>query len=139
MSEKYALSRVQDALDACQQSPAKAEKMIYRWLEKDQSLLLGLIAPYIKAIVKNAINHQLYGSKKAQIPTNSKSDSKKTIPAGEMGELGEALVGSKNAPKFGQGAGLTSAGAKDPIKAVKASARHVDAIHALAKKSKKED
>jgi hypothetical protein len=139
MSEKYALSRVQDALDASQQSPAKAEKMIYRWLEKDQSLLLGLITPYIKAIVKNAINHQLYGAKKAQIPTNSKKENTKNLSAGEMGELGQALISSKNAPKFGQGAGLTTSAAKEAGKTIKASARHVDAIHALAKKSKKDD
>ena len=51
MSKEYALSRVKDALDAADGNTAKATRMVMHWLEKDQSLMVGLVAPHLKSIV----------------------------------------------------------------------------------------
>lgn len=142
MSRKYAESRVRDALEATENNAFKAERMIMGWLEKDQSLLLGLVAPHLKAIITNAIAQAKNntGGKRMDVseevtPASALARGKPAranVNPDEIGELGAAILGGSGRV-FGQAAPSARKAAPKPLKA---SSRHVDALRTLSDKSR---
>jgi hypothetical protein len=129
MSHEYAMSRVRDALEKSENNHLKAQRLILNWIEKDQTLLFGLVSPHMQGIISHAINHEL--------APKGKKTPKTFVPDAEEGgdEFGGALmrgVRSENA-SFGE---ATPRGIGKPGKA---SQKHVDAINALVSAGKGKD
>lgn len=132
-NSNYTMSRIQDALEQCDGNQTKAQKTILSWLEKDQTLLAGLVAPHLKAIIAHAVAHVA----KQGAPARKAGETARSVPPVEPSdsdlgdfarELLEGLAGAADAPKFGE-SGSTG-------KPKQASQKHVDAIHAMASRSK---
>ncbi|MCE9507895.1 MAG: hypothetical protein K8R48_06220 [Alphaproteobacteria bacterium] len=123
MSHEYAISRVKDALEKSGGNHLKAQRLILSWLEKDHTLLFGLVTPHIQSIITHAIAHVTKPPKKISF---------KDQKAGEFGNsLLESLSGkSGDTGTFGEAAprGISKPG--------KASKTHIDAINALVSASK---
>ena len=137
MSQEYALSRVRDALEKSGGNHLKAQRLLLSWLEKDQSLLIGLVAPHLQSIVTHAVNH-------AGTPRGASGGKKLQVEPEQTGEFGiavlESLKGGRSDSGFGFGEPAPRAAVSKPGKA---SQSHVDAIHQLAqgrtvKKDKKD-
>ncbi|MFN7113528.1 MAG: hypothetical protein ACK4PK_04135 [Alphaproteobacteria bacterium] len=126
MSQEYALSRVRDALEKSGGNHLKAQRLLQSWLEKDHSLLLGLVAPHLQSIVTHAVNH-------ADSPRKVAGGKKVEIAPDETGEFGVAVLESLKGGRSDGGFGF---GEAEPRGAVsrpgRASQSHVDAIHQLA-------
>ena len=89
MSQEYALSRVRDALEKSEGNHLKAQRLLLSWLEKDHSLLLGLVAPHLQSIVTHAVNH-------ADKPKQARGAAPKIDPApAGAGEGGVGVGGSR--------------------------------------------
>ncbi len=132
MGNDYAMSRVKDALEQSGGNHLKAQRLLLSWLEKDHTLLFGLVAPHIQSIVTHAITHMADPVPRA--PTSKKVD----MAEAESSEFGGALFdslrgGGGNTGNFGEAA---PRGVSKPGKASKA---HVDAINALVNASKNKD
>ena len=132
MSQEYALSRVKDALEKSDDNRLKAQRLILSWLEKDNTLLLGLVAPHMQGIVAHAVAHV------AQAPEKSKEPEKIDLNNQETGEFGNVLLDSlsgknENTEVFGE---KTPRGIPKPGKASKT---HVDAINTIAGASQNKD
>lgn len=131
MSREYALSRVKDALEASKGKTSEAERTIMNWLKKDQTLMVGLVAPHLKSIVSHAVDYMAHRN------DTNKDDAPKhedhTQDATGQSVLESLLQGGKSGgPRFGD--------FDEPYsKPGKASASHVDAIHKIARKVDKED
>lgn len=121
MSYEYAMSRVKDALDKSGHNHLKAQRLILNWIEKDHTLLFGLVGPHLQGIVSHAVNHAVVPPKKP-MPRQIGPDDE------EGGELGaailEGLKGTGESARFGQPSPRVS-------KPGKASKSHVDAINKL--------
>ena len=127
MSYEYAISRVKDALDKSDGNHLKAQRLILNWIEKDHTLLFGLVRPHLQGIISHAVNHAALPPKKA-VPLRINLDEEET------GELGAAILsglrGERGEPaSFGQ----PSPRVNKPGKASKA---HVDAINKLVSAGK---
>lgn len=127
MSQEYALSRVRDALEKCEGNHLKAQRLLMSWLEKDHSLLLGLVAPHLQSIVTHAVNH-------AGNPRAAAAGGKKvTVKPDETGEFGVAVLESLKGGRNDGGFGFGEAAPRGVVgKPGRASQSHVDAIHRLA-------
>ncbi len=124
MSREYALSRVKDALEKSSGNHLKAQRLLLSWLEKDHTLLFGLVSPHMQSIITHAIAHAAQPVRQ-QIPP-------KKISAKDAGEFGEAVLsslrgGPAKASYFGE------ATPREIPKPGKASKMHVEAINALVK------
>lgn len=129
MSRDYAMSRVRDALEKSEGNHLKAQRLLLTWLEKDQNLLLGLVAPHLQGIISHAINHigmPDTGKKSAAVP-------KKVAVPKDAGEFGQALLSSMKGgtSTFGQSENLAPVSRPGA-----ASQKHIDTMHALASASK---
>ncbi|MFH1157442.1 MAG: hypothetical protein V1721_00935 [Pseudomonadota bacterium] len=126
MSREYALSRVKDALEKSGGNRLKAQRLILSWLEKDHTLLFGLVAPHMQGIVTHAVAHV------AQPPE------KISLKDQETGEFGTVLLDSLSGKNGNTGAfgEATPRGVSRPGKASKA---HIDAINALASASRNKE
>lgn len=125
MSREYALSRVKDALEQCGGNHLKAQRLLTQWLEKDHSLLFGLVSPHMHSIIVHALAHV------DQASTQTKPATKKIIPKSqETNEFGSALLASlrSDSPITGTFGEATPGGLSKPGKTSKA---HVDAINKL--------
>lgn len=123
MSHEYAMSRVRDALEKSEGNHLKAQRLIMGWLEKDQTLLLGLVAPHLSGIVSHAVNH-------ASAPPKKKMP--KRVDLEGAGEFGADLVRGLR----GGAAGFGEASPRGLSKPGKASQKHIDAINAIASAKK---
>jgi hypothetical protein len=124
MSHEYAMSRVRDALDKSDGNHLKAQRLILGWIEKDHTLLFGLVMPHLQGIISHAVNHVAAPPpKKKAAPAARRID-----PVSESSEFGAALLqGLKDgSATFGE---PTPRGVSKPGKA---SQKHVDAIRQLA-------
>ncbi|MGM0421689.1 MAG: hypothetical protein ACQEQL_01165 [Pseudomonadota bacterium] len=132
MSREYALSRVQDALESCEGNTAKAQRVLMNWLEKDQTLMIGLVAPHLKSIVTHAVSYVARHPDDRTTTEQPESPLSDSVPEGDA--TGTAILESL----LGQGkiGGGQKFGEFDapPTKPGKASAAHVDAIHQIARK-----
>lgn len=127
MSREYALSRVKDALETADGNTAKAHRMVMSWLEKDQSLMIGLVAPHLKSIVTHAISYV------ARHPLD-KIEAPLTDAAPEGDATGTAILESLLGQKNGSGGQKFGDFDAPPTRPGKASAAHIDAIHQIARK-----
>jgi len=132
MSYEYALSRVKDALEKSAGNHLKAQRLILSWLEKDHTLLLGLVSPHLQSIVTHALAHA------SQPPKKAPAAKKNVLEDMEQGEFGgvllESLCGNRSdTGNFGEAA---PRGVSKPGKASKA---HISAINALVSASKSKD
>ena len=130
MSRDYAMSRVRDALEKSEGNHLKAQRLLLTWMEKDQNLLLGLVAPHMQGIITHAINHisgPEAGKKSAVLPK------KVAVPKDGGGEFGQALLQSLKG-------GTSTFGQAEDRGAVSrpgaASQKHIDTMRALAGASK---
>ena len=135
MSREYALSRVKDALEASGGNHLKAQRLLTQWLEKDHSLLFGLVSPHMHSIIVHALAHV------DQAAPPQKAAEKKIMPkAHETSEFGTALLQSLSGhgQEHGTFGEATPRGLSKPGATSKA---HVDAINKLVsagrEKSKK--
>lgn len=125
MSQEYALSRVRDALEKSGDNRLKAQRLILSWLEKDHTLLFGLVTPHLQGIITHALAHVASGPKKISL---------KSKDAGEFGgAMLASLRGDGETGNFGE---ATPKGISKPGKASKA---HVAAINALVSAGKNKD
>lgn len=126
MSQEYALSRVRDALEKSDGNHLKAQRLLLAWLEKDHTLLLGLVAPHLQSIVTHAVNH-------AANPRKISGGKKVDASPEETGEFGvavlESLKGGRSEGGFGFGEPAPRGTVSPPGRA---SQSHVDAIHQIA-------
>jgi hypothetical protein len=132
MSREYAMSRVKDALEKSEGNHLKAQRLLFSWIEKDNSLLLGLVAPHLNGIITHALTHVMQPPRKA--PLTSKKISLKDQETGEFGgAVLDSLRGGRETGSFGEAAprGISKPG--------KASKAHVDAINTLIAAGKKND
>lgn len=128
MSYEYAMSRVKDALQKSDGNHMKAQRLIMQWIEKDQSLLVGLVGPHLQGIVTHAVNHA--GNPVKRPPPRK-------IEVGETGEFGAAVVQSLTGAKTAGKSASFGQPSPQPVAApTKASKAHVDAINALVKAGK---
>lgn len=123
MSREYAMSRVRDALEKSDGNHLKAQRLLLQWLEKDHSLLFGLVSPHLQAIIAHAVNH-------ADAPVRSKKMPKTVDTSAGVGEFGEALISTLKGGRA-SGVGFGEAAPSNVGKPGKASQRHIDAITAL--------
>ena len=126
MSREYALSRVKDALEKSDGNHLKAQRLLMSWLEKDHSLLFGLVSPHMHSIIVHALVHV-----DQPVAQPQKTAAKKITPKpNETSEFGSALLQSLR----GQGAEMGTFGEATPrgiSKPGKTSKAHVDAINKL--------
>lgn len=129
MSYDYALSRVKDALEKSDDNHLKAQRLLFSWLQKDNTLLLGLVAPHIQGIISHAIAHVSQPAKKAV------ASKKINLEDHETGEFGGAVLESLRGGK-GETGNFGEAAPRGVSKPGKASKAHVDAINKLVSASK---
>jgi hypothetical protein len=133
MSREYALSRVKDALEKSDGNHLKAQRLLMSWLEKDHTLLFGLVEPHMHSIIVHALAHV------DQAAQQQKPAAKKISPkTQETSEFGSALLESlrghgEETGTFGQATprGLSKPGAT--------SKAHVDAINKLVTAGRNKD
>ncbi|MEZ0223177.1 MAG: hypothetical protein ACAH83_01375 [Alphaproteobacteria bacterium] len=136
MSHEYAMSRVKDALDKSNGNHLKAQRLLLQWLEKDHTLLLGLVAPHLQSIITYAISH-------AAMPTPHKREilakpeqKPRTVSGKDAGEFGAAVLQSLKGGRT-EGVGFGEAQARGSVtKPGQASQKHIDAMHKIASASK---
>ncbi len=133
MSYEYAMSRVRDAIEKSGGNHLKAQRLVLQWVEKDHSLLFGLVTPHLQSIISHAVNHADAPAKK-EMP-------KRVAPSRETGEFGAAIVDSLEGALGGGGGGVGfgQATPKNLSKPGVASKSHVDAINAIINAGKKKD
>lgn len=123
----YIEQKIEEALKAAKGNTTRARQTVMEWCEKDSKLLIGLTRAHLNGIVAYNIDRVASGraenSKKKTPPPQ-----KPKIPEQEKFgmEILKAVVGSSS--QFG----MDSA----PRKKGQASQQHIDAIKALAAKSK---
>ena len=125
MSREYAISRVKDALEKSGGNHLKAQRLLMTWLEKDHSLLFGLVSPHMHSIIVHALAHV------DQASAPQKAAEKKIMPKPhETSEFGTALLQSLSGRgvEHGTFGEATPRGVSPPGKTSKA---HVDAINKL--------
>ena len=132
MSRDYAMSRVRDALEKSGGNHLKAQRLLIQWLEKDQSLLSGLVAPHMAGIIAHAIGHVVN-------PQPAKKTAKKiAVKDSDVGEFGEALLSSLKGGRH-DGVGFGEPTPRNLGKAPAASKKHIDAINQIASRKTTRD
>ena len=122
MTHEYALSRVKDALEKSGGNHLKAQRLILTWVEKDHTLLFGLITPHLQGIISHAVNH-------VEQPVKKKAPQKIALNDAEAGEFGAAIMGSLRNGSAGFGEAMP----RNIGKPGKTSQKHIDAINSLVK------
>lgn len=137
MSHEYAMSRVKDALDKSDGNHLKAQRLLLQWLEKDHTLLLGLVAPHLQSIITYAINHAaLPPAHRREILGKPAAPSARTVSGKDAGEFGAAVLQSLKGGRA-EGVGFGEAPARGSVsKPGQASQKHIDAMHKIASASK---
>ena len=132
MSRDYAMSRVKDALEKSGGNQLKAQRLVLSWLEKDHTLLFGLVEPHMQGIITHAVAH-------AALPVRKIEPLKKVnVQPHETGEFGNAVLQSLRGRSDEMGS-FGEASPRGLSKPGKASKAHVDAINTLVKASKAKD
>jgi hypothetical protein len=144
MSREYAMSRVKDALDKSEGNHLKAQRLLLQWVEKDHTLLFGLVAPHLQSIITYAINHAaLPSTVQKNAPTAkapaSAAPAKKTVSSKDAGEFGAAVLSSLKGGRA-EGVGFGETPSRGGVnKPGAASQKHIDAINKIAGASKSTD
>jgi hypothetical protein len=124
MGHEYAMSRVKDALEKSGGNHLKAQRLLAQWLEKDHSLLLGLVSRHMHSIITHALTHVALPPRKAPQPR------KLSAKDYDTSDFGDAILTNmkgrdEDTGTFGHG---TSRNVNPPGKASK---QHVEAINKL--------
>lgn len=136
MSHEYALSRVKDALDKSDGNHLKAQRLLLQWLEKDHTLLLGLVAPHLQSIITYAINHAALPAPHKREILSKPASAPRTVSGKDAGEFGAAVLSSLKGGRA-EGVGFGEAPPRGSVtKPGQASQKHIDAIHKIAGASK---
>ena len=135
MSREYALSRVKDALEATNGNTAEAQRTILNWLKKDQTLMVGLVAPHLRSIVSHAVDYVAHKNDVAKQPKKEAVKKTQEVHHDATGQdVLESLLGQ------GAGGGPRFGNFDEPhSKPGKASAAHVDAINKIARRVEKDE
>ncbi len=123
----YAENKIAEAIRLAKGNPTRARQTVMEWCEKDSKLLIGLTRAHLNGIVAYNIDRVASGrADKAKEKTPPPQKPK--IPTQEKFgmEILKAVVGSSS--QFGMDT--------PPRKKGQASQQHIDAIKALAAKSK---
>lgn len=126
MSHEYAIARVKDALQKSDGNHLKAQRLILSWLEKDHTLLFGLVTPHMQSIITHAIAHV------------SKPPKKINLKDQKAGEFGSSLLDSLSG-KSGDTGTFGEAAPRGVSKPGQASKAHIDAINKLVSAAKNKD
>ena len=133
MSREYALSRVKDALEASDGNTSQATRHIMHWLEKDQTLMVGLVAPHLKSIVTHAVSYVARHDGKLEELAKKNPALSDPIPEGDA--TGTSILENLLGVGSSGGSGHNFGSLDDaPTRPGKASAKHIDAIRKIAKK-----
>lgn len=132
MSREYALSRVRDALEKSGGNHLKAQRLLVSWLENDQSLLAGLVAPHMPGILAHALTHVMNPDQLKKAPKQLK------VQADQVGEFGEALLSSLKGGRH-EGVGFGEPAPRNLSKPSAASKKHIDAINKIATRKTSDD
>lgn len=133
MAQTYLENRIEEALKKSKGNQTKARQLVTSMAIEDDQLLLALAKPHLNAIVAHAISHHASVIKKKK--AKSADDDIPEVPKSATGEEGFGLdllkaLGGNNVPKFGK------EDAAPPVRKVKASSQHVNALKMMASKSK---
>ncbi len=139
MSHEYAMSRVKDALEKSDGNHLKAQRLLLQWLEKDHTLLLGLVAPHLQSIITYAISHAaLPPAHKRDVLTKPAQPKPRSVSTKDTGEFGAAVLQSLKGGRGEGGVGFGEAPARGSVtRPGQASQKHIDAIHKIAGASRK--
>ena len=132
MSQDYAMSRVKDALEKSGGNHLKAQRLLLSWLEKDHTLLFGLVTPHVQSIITHAIAHVTQPPRKMPPPR------KISMKDQETGEFGDALLESLRG-KNNETGSFGEATPRTVSKPGKASKAHIDAINTLVSAARNKD
>ena len=122
---RYALSKILAVLKSCDDDIHAAHRMISKQITEDADLLQGIATPHLKSIISHAILHaeRMEEKKDGLGQVSAHADIETT-----MSGLGILQGAADNADQvFGR---LS----QQPVKPLKASQDHVDAIYKIAKK-----
>lgn len=125
MTREYAMSRVRDALEKSGGNHLKAQRLLISWLEKDHTLLAGLVAPHMPGIIAHAIAYTI------QPDLATKKAKKIDVEAEPVGEFGEALLSTLKGGRT-DGVGFGEPTPRNLGKPAAASKKHIDAINRIA-------
>jgi hypothetical protein len=136
MSHEYAMSRVKDALEKSDGNHLKAQRLLLQWLEKDHTLLLGLVAPHLQSIITYAISHAALPATLQRATPRKVQAPRPSSPPKDPGEFGAAVLQSLKGGRS-EGFGFGESESRGSVaKPGAASQKHVDAIHKIAGASK---
>lgn len=140
MSREFAMSRVKDALEKSDGNHLKAQRLLLQWVEKDHSLLIGLVTPHLQSIITYAINHAaLPVTVQKTVPTAKAPSSQKAVSTKDAGEFGAAVLSSLKGGRT-EGVGFGEAPSRGGVsKPGAASQKHIDAINKIAGATKSTD
>jgi hypothetical protein len=131
MSRDYAESRIREALKLAKGNDTKARAQVMAWAAEDQRLLMGLVRPHLTGIVAYAISRVL-SRPENEIPEDLPDKPQSLdLPPDTFGREILSALSSHDTPVFGH---ETSA---PPSRRKKASQSHIDAMKAIASKTKK--
>lgn len=133
MSQEYAESRIREALKQARGNTTKARQTIIAWAAEDQRLLLALARPHMTGIVAHAISRVLSRPETLahEDPIPATAQSLNMAPDTFGKEILKALS-SDDTPVFGLEGGSSGSSHRK-----KASQSHIDALKAMASKSRK--
>lgn len=138
MSHEYAMSRVKDALEKSNGNHLKAQRLLLNWLEKDHTLLCGLVGPHMQGIIAHAVHHLAGAEADQKKRKSAPTRTAKKVSVGKegTGEFGAAILESLKAGGSGGAVGFGEQPARGAVnKPGKASQKHIDAINKIARKT----
>ena len=131
MSQEYAESRIREALKLSKGNATKARAQIIAWAVDDHRLLLALARPHLTGVVAHAINRV---QSRPELEDTSRPPLKPKSLDMSPDSFGREILNalsSQDTPVFGLEGGSSTPRPK------KASQSHIDALKAMASKSRK--
>ncbi len=126
----YALTKILATLKTCENDTQAAQRLIAKQVLEDADLLQGVAAPHLKSIISHAV---LHAQRLEQKVHDAKPATQHAEVEKDMSGLGILQGAADNADQvFGR---LS----QQPVKPLKASQDHVNAIYQIAKKIDPED
>ena len=132
MIREYAEKRIREAIRLARGNATKARQQIIAWAGEDQRLLMGLAQPHLTGIAAHAINRVIHRqemeSEEEDLPVTART---LDLPPDAFGKEILNALSSHDTPVFGYESSAPPAHRK------KASQSHIDALKAIASKSRK--